>query len=165
MSAAPKILSACSGCSADVFVPSPGDRPVPMAHDPGCAIADLEPCDWCGGPIESDNPAAETCQGRCKAARWKWREGYGRPAALRAANRGTNRKRKGGGPRGVALPYRRTTDEVAAALIDGTAQRRVDQGEDPYLVAREIVTPAASAKDRERLSRRAESEYPEEAGR
>lgn len=81
-------------------------------------------------------------------------------AAKRAANANTTRTRRRGGPRGVALPYRRTLAAVAEALNTITPGRRVDEGEDPYVVAAEILEPCLSLTNRKRLSR-LEQEYPE----
>ena len=73
-------------------------------------------------------------------------------AAKRAANADRERTRRGGGPRGVALPYRRTLEALAEALNTITPGRRVDEGEDPFVVAAEILEPALSEKNRARLA-------------
>ena len=73
-------------------------------------------------------------------------------------------RRTSGGPRGIALPYRRTLAAVAEALNTITPGRRVDECEDPFVVAAEILEPCLSLTNRKRLSR-LEQEYPAEAGR
>jgi hypothetical protein len=147
----PRVLSECSSCGATVFVPPAGERPVPMDHVAGCPAVDQQACVWCGGPMgESPDPRARTCQGRCKAARWKWETGYGHHARPVASQVRTNRRLGG-----AQLSFRKTVYHLADELLvlDGLPLEKSDA----QRMAAELLAPCLPERQRDRLER----DYPD----
>lgn len=133
-----RVLSTCDACGTVVMAAPTGVRPSLMVHAAGCPLAGRKRCDWCGGPMKAKpRPEAETCQEKCRAARWKWLRGYGRVAPLVAGPRSGTRARSG-----LQVSYGR----VCAVLA-----RRLNL---PPGIAEQVVREALSDRQRERLERR-----------
>jgi hypothetical protein len=85
------------------------------------------------------HPDARCCQGKCKAALWKYEEGYG---PQKPRKRRTNAKSAG-----LQLAYRKTYDE----LVDHFTSRGEPH---PEILARKILSVGLSTRQREQLAQR-----------
>jgi hypothetical protein len=151
----PILLSTCEACGAEAWSAPTGQQPEHMAHRGWCPfIHARRACDWCGGPLRADaQPTAETHGGRCRAARWKYRNQYGRNGNTPGPRSGENARS------GLQVSYGKAVDVLEAWLyrlypITADEDNEQDRREAARREAELVMKAALSEKQRKRLEAR-----------